>query len=60
VFCLKGLCVQLEGEDHHFLVKGQCPELVGYPGKTTAPYPRHGILGTFRGKVQEEISTSVL
>ena len=29
VFCLKGLCIQLKGKDRHFLVKGQCPELVG-------------------------------
>jgi hypothetical protein len=54
VFCLKGLCVQLKGKDHHFSVKRQRLELVGQPGKTTAPYPRHSILGTFRGEVQRK------
>jgi hypothetical protein len=60
VFFLKGLCIQLKGEDHNFLVKRQCIELVGQPGKTTAPYPRHRILGTFRREVPKEISSSVL
>jgi hypothetical protein len=60
VFFLKGLCVQFKGKDHHFPVKRQRLELVGKPGKIIAPYPRHSILGTFRGEVLEEISTGVL
>jgi hypothetical protein len=60
VFFLKGLCIQLKGKDHHFLVKRQCLELVGKPGKTTAPYPRHSILRNFLGEVPEEISTNIL
>jgi hypothetical protein len=60
VFCLKGLCVQLKGKDHNFSVKRQRLELVGKLGKTIAPYPRHSILGTFRGEVLKEISTSIL
>jgi hypothetical protein len=47
VFFLKGLCIQLKGEDHNFSVKRQGLELVGKPGKITAPYPRNNILGTF-------------
>jgi hypothetical protein len=43
-----------------FQVKRQHLELVGQPGKTTAPYPRHSVLGTFRGEVPKEISTSIL
>jgi hypothetical protein len=60
LFFLKGLCVQLKGKDHNFSVKRQCLELVGQIGKTTAPYPRHSILGTLRGEVSNEISTSIL
>ena len=60
VFFLMELCVQLKGEDHNFSVKRQCLELVGQPGKTTEPYPRDSILGTFRGEVPKEISTSIL
>jgi hypothetical protein len=60
VFCLKGLCIQLKGEDINFLVKRQRLELVGQPGKTTTSYPRHHILGTFRGEVPKEISASLL
>jgi hypothetical protein len=60
VFYLKRLCVQFKGKDHHFSVKRQCFELVGQPGKRTAPYPRHSILGTFRGEVPKEISTNIL
>jgi hypothetical protein len=60
VFFLKGLCVQLKGEDSNFSVKRQHLELVGQPGKTTASYPRHSILGTFRGEVLKEISASLL
>jgi hypothetical protein len=43
-----------------FQLRDNASELVGKPGKTTAPYPRHSILGTFRGEVPKEISTSVL
>jgi hypothetical protein len=60
VFFLKGLCIQIKGKDHNFLVKRQRLELVGQPGKRTAPYPRHSILGTFQGEVLKEISTSIL
>ena len=60
VFCLKGLCVHLKGEDSDFSVKGQRLELVGQPGKTTASYPRHNILGTFQGEAPKEISASLL
>jgi hypothetical protein len=60
VFFLKGLCIQLKGKDRNFLVKRQLLELVGKPGKTTAPYLRHSILGTFRGEVLKKISTSIL
>jgi hypothetical protein len=38
VFCLKGLCIQLKGEDRYFSVERQCLELVGQPRKTTASY----------------------
>jgi hypothetical protein len=60
VFFLKGLCVHLKGKDSNFLVKRQRLELVGQPGEATAPYPRHRILGTFRGEVPKEISASLL
>jgi hypothetical protein len=60
VFCLKGLCVHLKGENNNFLVKRQRLELVGQPGKTTASYARHRILGTFRGEVLKEISANLL
>jgi hypothetical protein len=30
-----------------FQLRDKCLELVGKPGKTTASYPRHRILGTF-------------
>jgi hypothetical protein len=59
-FALRDYAVQIKGKDCHFSVKGQRLELVGQPGKTTAPYPRHNILGTFRGEVSKEISTSIL
>jgi hypothetical protein len=43
-----------------FQLRDKCLELVGQPGKTTASYPRHSILGTFRGEVPKEISASLL
>jgi hypothetical protein len=60
VFFLKGLCIHLKGEDSDFSIKRQRLELVGKPGKTTASYLRHRILGTFRGEVPKEISSSLL
>jgi hypothetical protein len=60
VFFLKRLCIHLKGEDSDFSVKRQRLELVGKPEKTTASYPRHHILGTFRGEVLKEISASLL
>jgi hypothetical protein len=51
VFCLKRLCIHFKGEDSDFSVERQCLELVGQPGKATASYPGHRILGTFRGEV---------
>jgi hypothetical protein len=47
VFFLKRLCVHLKGEDNNFSVERQCLELVGQPGKETASYLGHHILGTF-------------
>jgi hypothetical protein len=60
VFFLKRLCVHFKGKDSDFLVERQCLELVGQPGKETPSYPRHRILGTFRGEVLKEISASLL
>jgi hypothetical protein len=60
VFHLKRLCVHFKGEDSNFSVKRQCLELVGKPGKAPASYLGHRILGTFRGEVSKEISSSLL
>ena len=60
VFFLKGLIFHLKGEDSDFSVERQCLELVGKPGKETASYPGHHILGTFRGEVPKEISANLL
>jgi hypothetical protein len=59
-FALRDYASKLKGKDHNFSVKRQCLELVGKPGKTTTSYPRHYILGNFRGEVLKEISASVL
>ena len=60
MFHLKILCFHIKGENNDFLVERQRLELVGQPGKETASYPGHRILGTFRGEVPKEISTSLL
>jgi hypothetical protein len=46
-FSLRDYASNSKGKDRHFSVKRQFFELLGQPGKTIAPYPRHSILGTF-------------